>query len=41
MLYFEWEKEEVNWGLPVPRTGSRRLRQEDCVPLHPLLIHAV
>src|SRR5438093_493294 len=27
----------VAWGLPVPRTGSPRPRQEDCVPLHPLL----
>jgi len=27
----------IFWGLPVPRTGSPRPRQEDGVPLHPLL----
>ncbi len=31
------EKGEVNWGLPAPQAGFPRPRQEDCVPLHPLL----
>src|SRR6266702_6680081 len=29
-------EERRNWGLPVPRTGSPRPRQGDCIPLHPL-----
>ena len=31
------EREGGNWGLPAPQAGFPRPRQEDCVPLHPLL----